>query len=94
MQECLKVQGQAQLAGCVTISGAKNAALPILAATLLSEGKVYLSNIPDLQDISTMLGLLADLGSSITFCDNDTISIDNSNIIRQLVPFSAGAIIS
>ncbi len=87
MQECLKVQGPVQLAGCITISGAKNAALPILAATLLSEDVVSLSNIPDLQDISTMLGLLADLGSSITFCDNDIISIDNSNIIRQLVPF-------
>jgi UDP-N-acetylglucosamine 1-carboxyvinyltransferase len=87
MQECLKVQGQIQLAGCVTISGAKNAALPILAATLLSETKVSLENIPNLQDIAAMLGLLADLGTDITFCDNELIRLDNSSITRHLVPF-------
>ena len=65
MQECLKVQGQVPLAGCITISGAKNAALPILAGTLLVEDELKLDNVPNLQDISTMIGLLADLPQSL-----------------------------
>ncbi|MGJ8581568.1 MAG: UDP-N-acetylglucosamine 1-carboxyvinyltransferase [Psychromonas sp.] len=58
------IQGGCQLNGEVTISGAKNAALPILFATLLSEGDINLSNVPMLKDISTTLELLQELGAT------------------------------
>jgi UDP-N-acetylglucosamine 1-carboxyvinyltransferase len=58
------IQGGCQLNGEVTISGAKNAALPILFATLLSKGDVNLTNVPLLKDISTTIELLKELGAS------------------------------
>ena len=58
------IQGGCQLNGEVTISGAKNAALPILFATLLSKGEINLTNVPLLKDISTTLELLQELGAS------------------------------
>ena len=61
----LIIKGGAQLKGEVTISGAKNAALPIIAATLLATDNVTLSNVPNLNDISTMISLLRALGSSV-----------------------------
>jgi UDP-N-acetylglucosamine 1-carboxyvinyltransferase len=61
----LKVTGGAVLKGEVSISGAKNAALPILAASLLTEGRVELSNVPLLNDIKTMRKLLTQMGVSV-----------------------------
>lgn len=61
----LIINGGAQLKGEVTISGAKNAALPIIAATLLATDNVTLSNVPHLNDISTMIALLRELGSNV-----------------------------
>ncbi|PKF60515.1 UDP-N-acetylglucosamine 1-carboxyvinyltransferase [Psychromonas sp. psych-6C06] len=60
------IQGGCQLNGEVTISGAKNAALPILFATLLSKGDVNLTNVPLLKDISTTIELLKELGADAT----------------------------
>ena len=60
------IQGGCTLSGDVKISGAKNAALPILFATLLSEGDVQLKNVPILKDISTTLELLQELGATAT----------------------------
>jgi UDP-N-acetylglucosamine 1-carboxyvinyltransferase len=62
-ERVLRVRGGAPLRGAVTISGAKNAALPALAATLLTADECVLSNVPDLADIGTMLALLRSLGA-------------------------------
>jgi UDP-N-acetylglucosamine 1-carboxyvinyltransferase len=62
-ERVLRVRGGAPLRGAVTISGAKNAALPALAATLLTADECVLSNVPDLADIGTMLALLQSLGA-------------------------------
>jgi UDP-N-acetylglucosamine 1-carboxyvinyltransferase len=62
-ERVLRVRGGAPLRGSVTISGAKNAALPALAATLLTADECILSNVPDLADIGTMLALLRSLGA-------------------------------
>jgi UDP-N-acetylglucosamine 1-carboxyvinyltransferase len=62
-ERVLRVRGGAPLRGDVTISGAKNAALPALAATLLTADECVLSNVPDLADIGTMLALLSSLGA-------------------------------
>jgi UDP-N-acetylglucosamine 1-carboxyvinyltransferase len=63
LERVLRVRGGAPLRGTVTIGGAKNAALPALAATLLTDDECVLSNIPDLADIGTMLALLRSLGA-------------------------------
>lgn len=62
-ERVLRVRGGVPLRGTVTISGAKNAALPALAATLLTADECVLSNVPDLADIGTMLALLRSLGA-------------------------------
>jgi len=73
----LEVLGANKLKGQINISGSKNASLPILAATLLSDKKIYLNNLPQVKDIETMLVLLESLGSIIKKV-KDKIIIDNS----------------
>ena len=63
----LEVFGANKLKGKIKISGSKNAALPILASTLLSYKKISLKNIPKVKDIETMIKLLQSLGSKIRF---------------------------
>src|SRR5690625_4138406 len=63
--EKLSIEGGVPLRGELRISGAKNAALPILAATLLAEEPVTLSNIPHLNDVTTMIELLGCLGAEV-----------------------------
>ena len=74
----LEVFGANTLKGQVKISGSKNASLPILAATLLTNKKVYLKNLPKVKDIETMLFLLQSLGSKVRKIKGKTI-IDNSD---------------
>ena len=64
------IEGGKPLAGDVVISGAKNAALPILAASLLVDGRTTVSNVPSLNDVRTMLGLLRALGVDCATSDN------------------------
>ena len=60
----LSIRGGTQLSGTVRISGAKNAALPILAGTLLAQEPVIVGNVPHLKDVTTMLSLLQTLTST------------------------------
>ena len=61
----LEVFGANKLKGQITISGSKNASLPILAATILSNKKIALKNLPEVLDIETMISLLESLGAKI-----------------------------
>ena len=61
----IEVFGANKLKGQIKISGSKNASLPILAATLLSNKKIFLNNLPKVKDVETMLKLLESLGSKI-----------------------------
>jgi UDP-N-acetylglucosamine 1-carboxyvinyltransferase len=72
------INGANPLKGSVRISGSKNAALPVMAATLLASGKYTITNVPDLRDIKTMSHLLRIIGARVDFADN-TLSIDTSN---------------
>ena len=63
----LEVFGARKLKGSVHISGSKNAALPILAATILSNKKIILDNFPNLKDTKTMIKLLESIGSVIKY---------------------------
>ena len=71
----LIIEGGVPLQGSIRVSGAKNAALPILMACLLAEGPVSLSNVPRLADINTSLKLLNILGCETTFDGNEVTSL-------------------
>jgi UDP-N-acetylglucosamine 1-carboxyvinyltransferase len=83
----LEITGGAALAGEVRISGAKNAALPILAATLLADGPVELTNVPHLNDVSTMLKLLARMGIASARREGERVVIDPRGIAEYLAPY-------
>ena len=86
--EKLEVFGVSKLKGQVKISGSKNASLPILAATLLSDKKIFLNNLPKVKDIETMLSLLRSLGSKIKISKKSKIvEIDNSKIVKTIAPY-------
>ena len=83
----LEVFGAAKLKGQIRISGSKNASLPILAATLLSDKKIYLANLPKVKDIETMILLLKSLGSAIE--DNKkTLTINNNKQTKTFAAYS------
>ena len=73
--EKLLIRGGNQLSGKITCSGAKNAALPMIASTILSDEKVTLRNLPYLQDITTMFELLGSMGSDIILDENMNFTI-------------------
>lgn len=83
----LIIHGNIPLTGEVRISGAKNAALPILAATLLSGAKIQISNIPHLQDVSTMMSLLGQMGVRLTLDERSYIEVDASQITSFYAPY-------
>jgi UDP-N-acetylglucosamine 1-carboxyvinyltransferase len=85
--DALLIHGGNPLAGEVRISGAKNAALPILTASLLTADTLKLGNVPHLKDISTMLALLAHMGVRITPGDANHISLYGKDIPNREAPY-------
>jgi len=83
----LEVLGANKLKGQINISGSKNASLPILASSLLSNKKIYLNNLPRVKDIETMINLLKSLGSKIEFKKKKVI-IDNSNQKKNFASYN------
>jgi UDP-N-acetylglucosamine 1-carboxyvinyltransferase len=83
----LEIIGGKALAGEIVVSGAKNAALPVLAATLLAEGPVVLSNVPHLNDVTTTAKLLRQLGVEITFHDGVRLEIDSGSVTKFVAPY-------
>ena len=83
----LIIHGGASLEGEVSISGAKNSALPILSATLLTDQPVTISNVPHLHDITTTIELLGLMGSRITVNERMHIEIDNAQINNFFAPY-------
>ena len=79
----LLIEGGFQLNGSVIASGAKNSALPILASSILLKDKLTLSNIPHLNDITTMLEILSSMGAYMTFNENMDIEV-NTSLINNL----------
>ncbi len=83
----LAITGGTRLSGTVTISGAKNSALPILAGTLLATEAVTISNVPHLKDVTTMLSLLQMMGVQVTVDDKAGVEIDASNVDSPQAPY-------
>ncbi len=83
------IKGPCKIKGQVSISGSKNAALPILASTILFDKTVIIKNLPRVRDIDTMLNLLKSLGSKIQFFDNKkTVKITKNKKQKILAPYS------
>jgi UDP-N-acetylglucosamine 1-carboxyvinyltransferase len=82
----IKIKGKKRLSGEVEISGAKNAALPILASALLCEGRSVFHNVPDLVDVRSILLLAEELGAR-TEMNNGTVSVDASGLNNHLAPY-------
>jgi UDP-N-acetylglucosamine 1-carboxyvinyltransferase len=83
----LQVTGGARLDGEVRISGAKNAALPIIAATLLADEPVEVRNLPHLQDVTTMLQLLTRMGVKVTLGERQRVEVDPRGINEFIAPY-------
>jgi UDP-N-acetylglucosamine 1-carboxyvinyltransferase len=83
----LQIQGGTPLHGEVRISGAKNAALPILAATLLVDGPVTVGNVPHLQDVTTTNELLGRMGVSVTIDERMRVTVDAASISDFVAPY-------
>ncbi len=83
----LSIAGGARLDGEIRISGAKNAALPILAATLLADEPVVLSNVPHLRDVTTTIALLGQMGVSVLVDERMRIEVDPTTIRDYVAPY-------
>ena len=83
----LQVAGGPPLEGEVRVSGAKNAALPILAATLLASEPVAIGNVPHLQDVTTMIELLGRMGVTVTVDERMNVEVDANTLRRPIAPY-------
>ena len=83
----LLITGGANLQGEIRISGAKNAALPIIASTLLADEPVNIGNIPHLHDITTTMELLGRMGVQITMNEKMGVEVDSSTINQYVAPY-------
>ena len=79
------VHGGRRLEGHIDVDSAKNAILPIIAATLLTKGKVVLHRIPKISDVDKMLNIIKHMGGKVTFCEEGVV-IDNTSINTLTVP--------
>ena len=81
------ISGGETLYGDVNISGAKNAVLPILCATILADEPITITNVPHLHDVTTTISLLSALGAKITVDDNQTLHIDPRTVNQTVAPY-------
>jgi UDP-N-acetylglucosamine 1-carboxyvinyltransferase len=85
--DVIAIEGGKPLNGSVTISGAKNAALPIFAATLLAPGEFALENIPDLMDVRTIIKIIAEFGCRVRKTGPDGYTVDSSGVNNHEAPY-------
>ena len=83
----LLIKGGTVLSGSIDVSGAKNAALPILAGTLLASEPVIVRNVPQLKDVATTITLLQSMGVQVTFDDKLNVEVDASNVDSRLATY-------
>jgi UDP-N-acetylglucosamine 1-carboxyvinyltransferase len=83
----LIINGGKPLCGEIVISGAKNAALPIIAATLLASDNVTISNVPHLKDITTMMELLGQLGAQLIIDEKMNVQVDTNQVNEFVAPY-------
>ncbi|EAH9436959.1 UDP-N-acetylglucosamine 1-carboxyvinyltransferase [Campylobacter jejuni] len=79
----LEIEGTNHLSGNVTISGAKNAALPLIVSSILAKNEVKINNVPNVADIKTLISLLENLGAKVNFQNNSVLL--NTNTLNQTI---------
>ncbi|WP_144670049.1 UDP-N-acetylglucosamine 1-carboxyvinyltransferase [Campylobacter jejuni] len=79
----LEIEGTNHLSGNVTISGAKNAALPLIVSSILAKNEVKINNVPNVADIKTLISLLENLGAKVNFENNSALL--NTNTLNQTI---------
>ncbi|ELN9526445.1 UDP-N-acetylglucosamine 1-carboxyvinyltransferase [Campylobacter jejuni] len=79
----LEIEGTNHLSGNVTISGAKNAALPLIVSSILAKNEVKINNVPNVADIKTLMSLLENLGAKVNFQNNSALL--NTNTLNQTI---------
>ncbi|MDE0292416.1 MAG: UDP-N-acetylglucosamine 1-carboxyvinyltransferase [Candidatus Dadabacteria bacterium] len=84
--EKIVIEGKNRLSGEVSVGGAKNAVLPIMAACILNDGENTISNVPDLADVRTMMKLLETLGARCEYADGELL-VDSATIDRYKAPY-------
>ena len=87
MSTRIRIEGGVPLAGSVPISGAKNAVLPILMASLLTDQPCRLKNVPHLKDVTTSIELLAQMGAEVGLADQLTIELDTAKVAHHEAPY-------
>src|SRR5262252_2035817 len=83
----LVIHGGARLSGEIRVSGAKNAALPLMCAALLTEDALTLSNVPHLRDVSTMVRLLSQMGVEVSLDDRLGLSLRAARLSEPVAPY-------
>jgi UDP-N-acetylglucosamine 1-carboxyvinyltransferase len=81
------ITGGKRLSGTVAISGSKNAALPILAASILLHGETTLTNVPNLLDVISMIRILRALGLRAEYFEPDTVKIYTNGSVKHVAPY-------
>jgi UDP-N-acetylglucosamine 1-carboxyvinyltransferase len=81
------IEGKKDLKGCIRVNGAKNAALPIMAAAILSADPVKLTNVPALDDVKTMANMLETLGATVEFDGDSTYRIQAAGTLAEEAPY-------
>ena len=82
-----EINGLKKLNGLIEVSGAKNAVLPLMAASILNKGSIRISNVPTLSDSITMSKLLEKMGAKVQFSSDNSISVDSSNLDQPFAPY-------
>ena len=82
-----EINGLKKLNGLVKVSGAKNAVLPLMAASILNKRSIRISNVPTLSDSITMSKLLEEMGAKVQFSSDNSISVDSSNLDKPFAPY-------
>ncbi|MED9959758.1 MAG: UDP-N-acetylglucosamine 1-carboxyvinyltransferase, partial [Collinsella sp.] len=85
--DIIRVEGGHAIGGSVPVSGAKNSALKLMAATLLAPGKTTLQNVPDISDVHVMGKVLKGMGATIEVLDEHTLEIDTSQVDSWEAPY-------
>jgi len=84
----LEIRGGRKISGTIVISGSKNATLPILASTILTNKKIIIKNVPVVRDVETMISLLSTIGSNVTFNKKaKTVEILNRKKLKTFAPY-------
>ena len=83
----IEIEGGVALRGSIAVSGAKNAVLPILMASLLTDQPCRLKNVPHLKDVTTTIELLAQMGAEVGLADQLTIELDTAGVTHQEAPY-------